>query len=180
MPSHARVAKQTKGHQEDLVVAFFARALTEKFDSKIANGGPLFFRQLSRHCRFPIVDPSHLERTLRVVRVSMPVQVTRKTAANSTERTVPSTLLLGTFWLLWLSLVCDFSHLKGEWQGIIQRWGMACILPQVRQLHQSAYPLVCLRHASATLGSNPFQPKYVPARMKLEAQALSSTMMVNR
>ena len=43
MPSQARVAKQTKGRQEDLVVAFFARALTENFDSKIANGGPLFF-----------------------------------------------------------------------------------------------------------------------------------------
>ena len=59
----------------------------------------------------PGVDLSHLERKLRVLKVSRPVEAACKTVAKQTKRIVPSSLLLGTFRLSSLGFSVGFPQL---------------------------------------------------------------------
>ena len=72
---------------------FFAdhiRALTESFDSKLADAGNPLVRQLGRYLWWPRADLCHLRRKPRMMMASRPVKVTHKMATKSIKRIVPN------------------------------------------------------------------------------------------
>ena len=67
--------------------------------------------------RWPRASLRHLRRKQRVIMAIRPTEVARKTAANSTNRIVPSSVQLGTFRLPWLRFLRDFSSVARRMPG---------------------------------------------------------------
>jgi hypothetical protein len=97
---------------EDLEVPFFAdhiRALTESFDSKLADAGNPLIRQLGRYLTEGW--PKSPEAQAKVMTASRPVEVAGETATKSTKQIVPDSLQLGAFRIPRMRFYRDFPQL---------------------------------------------------------------------
>jgi hypothetical protein len=98
---------------EDLGVPFFAdhiRALTDSFDSKLADAGNPLVRQLGRY----LTEGWPKSPEAQVMTASRPVEVARETATKSTKRIVSNSLQLGAFRLPRLRFTVIFLSCKAN------------------------------------------------------------------
>jgi hypothetical protein len=157
---------------EDLGVPFFAdhiRALTESFDSKLADAGNSLVRQVGKDLRWPRVDLSHPKRKPRMMMANRPVEAARKTVARSTKRIVPSIFLLGTFRLPWLSVSRHFFSVATQMPGFNTKTEHGPLSPSRTVASQKCLPTVaCLRlrlRQSGFEAQEAFKPKYAPNKL---------------
>jgi len=130
---------------EDLGVPLFAdhiRALTESFDSKLADVGNPLVRQLGRYLRWPRVDPVAWRESQGR---QGPVGQSRLSPAiaKSTKRIAFGAERLSALRLPWLRFFRDFFRVIRQMPGYtMQSRGTARFpLPQARRLHLSAWQM---------------------------------------